>query len=180
MVLANSITAVRMTETYFFFHGYGSQVNAATSIEELQYLASNEVLGNALITAGWLKPLTLLNSSHAMQTLIVHNVLVKRKEPLDQFRKGLESLGNLDLIKSQPDLMDSYFQNTLWVALTSQQVIECLHFQVEDKDKEAKTFLIRAIQDLENGWCGDDYLSHDINQVCVNMNDAGSAVTASL
>ena len=154
-----------MTETYFFFHGHGSQVNAATSIEELQYLASNEVLGNALITAGWLKPLTLLNSNHAMQTLIVHDVLVKRKEPLDQFRKGLETLGILDLIKSQPHLMGSYFQNTLWVALTSQQVIECLHFQVEDNDKVAKTFLVRAIQDLENGWCGDDYLSHDINCV---------------
>lgn len=165
MVLANSITAVRMTETYFFLHGHGSQVNAATSIEELQCLASNEVLGNALITAGWLKPLTLLNSNHAMQTLIVHDVLVKRKEPLDQFRKGLETLGILDLIKSQPHLMGSYFQNTLWVALTSQQVIECLHFQVEDNDKVAKTFLVRAIQDLENGWCGDDYLSHDINCV---------------
>ena len=61
--------------------------------------------------------------------------------------------------------MGSYFQNTLWVALTSQQVIECLHFQVEDNDKVAKTFLVRAIQDLENGWCGDDYLSHDINCV---------------
>ena len=96
-----------------------------------------------------------------MQTLIVHDVLVKRKEPLDQFRKGQETLGILDLIKSQPDLMVSYFQNTLWVALTSQQVIECLHFQVEDNDKVV-TFLVRAIQDLENGWCADDYLSHNI------------------
>lgn len=74
-------------------------------MEELQHLASNEVLGNALITAGWLRPLTLLNSNHAMQTLIVHDVLVKRKEPLDHFRKGLETLRILDLIKSQPDLM---------------------------------------------------------------------------
>ena len=105
MVLANSIAAVRMTETYFFFHGHCSQVNAATGIEELQYLACNEVLGNALITAGWLKPLTLLNSNHAIQTLIVHDVLVKRKEPLDQFRKGLETLGILDLaqITARPD-----------------------------------------------------------------------------
>ena len=92
-----------------------------------------------------------------MQTLIAHDVLVKRKEPLDQFRKGLETLGILDLIKSQPHLMGSYFQNTLGVALTCQQVIECLHFQVKDKDKVAKAFLLRAIQDLENGWCADDY-----------------------
>ena len=81
-----------------------------------------------------------------MQTLIAHGVLVKCKEPLDHFRKGLETLGIPALIKSQPDLMGSYFQNTLRVALTSQQVIEYLHFQVVEKDKVAKTFLVQAIQ----------------------------------
>ena len=98
-------------------------MNAAASVEELQQVASNEFLGNALITAGWLKPLTVLNQNHAMQTLIEHDVLTKRKEPLDQFSKGLETLGIRSLIQSQTDLMGTYFLNTLQVALTSQEVI---------------------------------------------------------
>lgn len=40
------------------------------------------------------------------------------------------------------------------VALTSQEVIECLDFRDEDKDREAKQFIVLAIQNLENGLCG--------------------------
>lgn len=61
-------------------------MNAASNDDELEQVAENEFLGNALITAGW------LHRHHAMQTLIVHDVLRKRKEPLDQFCKGLEVL----------------------------------------------------------------------------------------
>lgn len=88
-----------------------------------------------------------------MQTLIVHDVQKKRQEPLDQFRKGLETLGILGLIKSHPDLMGAYFLNTWQAALTSQEVLECLEFQEEDNDKEANYFLVKAIQNLENGLC---------------------------
>lgn len=54
-----------------------SQVTAAAGNEDLQEVANDEFLGNALIIAGWLKPLTILNRNHAMQTLIVHDVLKK-------------------------------------------------------------------------------------------------------
>ena len=43
------------------------------------------------IRAGWLMPLTLSNRNIAQQNLIVHEVLIKRKEAMDQFCKGLMS-----------------------------------------------------------------------------------------
>lgn len=131
-------------------------MTAAAGSEDLQEVANDEFLGNALINLKLklkLKPLTILNRNHAMQTLIVHDVQKKRQEPLDQFRKGLETLGILGLIKSHPDLMGAYFLNTWQAALTSQEVLECLEFQEEDNDKEANYFLVKAIQNLENGLC---------------------------
>ena len=62
------------------------------------------------------------------------------------------TLGILGLIKSHPDLMGTYFLNTWQAALTSQEVLECLEFQ-EDNDKETNYFLVKAIQNLENGLC---------------------------
>lgn len=73
-------------------------MTAAAGSEDLQEVANDEFLGNALINLKLkLKPLTILNRNHAMQTLIVHDVQKKRQEPLDQFRKGLETLGILGL-----------------------------------------------------------------------------------
>ena len=65
----------------------------------------NGVLVDALVNAGWLNNLTIGNRNLAMQTFMVHFVLQKRKEPLDQLCKGLKTLGVLDLIRAQPDLM---------------------------------------------------------------------------
>ena len=52
-------------------------MTAAAGNEDLQEVANHEFLGNALITAGWLKPVTILDRNHAMHTLIVHDVLKK-------------------------------------------------------------------------------------------------------
>ena len=46
-------------------------------LKKKQQKKNNEFLGNALITSGWLKPLTILNRDHWMQTLIVQDVLKK-------------------------------------------------------------------------------------------------------
>ena len=110
----------------------------------------------------------MLNRNHAMQTLTVHDVLKKRQEPLDQFRKRLETLGILDLIKSHPDLMGAYFLNTWQAALTSQEVLECLEFQEEDNDKEANYFL-KAIQNLRMV-CVEMLYNND-DDVCLHVYD---------
>ncbi|KAK2556232.1 G2/M phase-specific E3 ubiquitin-protein ligase [Acropora cervicornis] len=76
------------------------QVTAAKSEEELVSLKQNGVLVDSLVNAGWLNNLTLTNRNLAMQTFMVHLVLQKRKEPLDQLCKGLKTLGVLDLVRA--------------------------------------------------------------------------------
>ena len=128
------------------------QVNAAISDDDiLQIQNDHDFLGNALVTAGWLQPLKMNNRVLAMQALIVHDVLTKRKEPLDQFCKGLKTPGICDLIKSEPELMQAYFLRSAQVPLTSHDLINCLDIDEEDKDKKAKQFLDQAIKNLEKG-----------------------------
>lgn len=128
-------------------------MNAATSDDDiLQIQNDHEFLGNSLITAGWLQPLTMKTRDLAMQALIVHDILTKRKKPLDQFCKGLKTLGFYDLTKSQPDLMQAYVPSSAQVPFTGQDVIKCLDIDKGDKDKKAKQFLDQAIWNLEKGW----------------------------
>ena len=49
---------------------------------------------------------------HAMQTLVVHDALTKRKAAMDQFINRLEVLGIHGLFKLNPKLMEVYFVNT--------------------------------------------------------------------
>lgn len=72
------------------------KVTAAKSEEELVSLKRNGVLVYSFLNAGWLNNLTLGNKNLAMQTFMVHFVLQKRKELLDQLCKGLNTLGVLD------------------------------------------------------------------------------------
>lgn len=85
------------------------KVTAAKSEEELVSLKQNVMLVDSLVHAGWLKDLTLGNRNLAMQTIMVHFVLHKRKEPFFQLCKGLKTLGVLELVKAFPDLMRRYF-----------------------------------------------------------------------
>lgn len=78
---------------------HASQVTDATDMKiDPQQVTNNEILGNALITAGWLRPLTTLNRNHAMQTPTVHDMLKKRQEPLDQ--RHWEFLAESNLIQT--------------------------------------------------------------------------------
>ena len=127
------------------------QVDKASTEDDLQCIVNNEFLTNSLVTAGWLQPLTLFNRHHAMQTLIVHDVLTKRQAPMDQLVKGLETLGVYDLIKSNPDLMKAHFVNTK-LPLTSEVLINNLEFPKNESDKnKTKQLLIQAIKNLEKG-----------------------------
>ena len=56
-----------------------------------------------------MKSVTLANRGIALQNLIIHEVLVKRKEALDQFCKGLQTLGILSAIQTCPEAMKAYF-----------------------------------------------------------------------
>ncbi len=56
-------------------------------------------------SSGWPldRPITLETKSDLLQGLIIEEVLRKRITPLNCFRRGLSSLGLLQLMMSQPD-----------------------------------------------------------------------------
>ena len=97
-------------------------------------------------------PVTPINRYLAMQTLIVHDVLTKRKATMDQFIKGLEVLGVHGLIESNLKLMEAHFVCTQ-APLTSVLLIDNFYFEANIEHKMAKQFLIQAIQNLEKGLC---------------------------
>ena len=43
------------------------------------------------------------------QSLCLHHVILKRKAEIDQFRKGIQSLGTRDAVKKYPALLKEFF-----------------------------------------------------------------------
>ena len=110
-----------------------------------------------LIRAGWLIPLTLSNRNIALQNLIVHEVLIKRKEAMDQFCKGLMTLGIHSAVQGCPELMQKYFiaQPTQLTALHIVDLFANLNVLQEDKKLErARGFLVECIHILEQVFKG--------------------------
>ena len=64
---------------------------------------------------------------------MIHDILVKRKSVLDQFRKGLSTLGFLADMEHNPSLFEEFFVHQ--GVLSNDFVISCLHFQ-ESRDLE--------------------------------------------
>ena len=75
------------------------------------------------------------NKLDVLQSLMIHDILVKRKSILDQFRKGLSTLGFLAEIEHNllPSLFEEFFVHQ--GVLSNDFVISCLHFQ-ESRDLE--------------------------------------------
>lgn len=138
-------------------------MNAASS-EELQTLKNDGILQDLLVNAGWLKDITADNKNLALQVLMVHFILIKRKEPIEQFCKGLKTLGVLDLMRKYPDMMRSYFVKDTSTQLTSADIIGLFRLphstfgstnkSLEDSSTQAYGYLLQGIKKLEEGWCG--------------------------
>lgn len=84
-----------------------------------------------------------------------HDILVKRKSILDQFRKGVSTLGLLKEMEKKPQLFEESFIHKGKV--TQESVANCLHFvNSEDADNESvfqmlQSFVRNAsVQDLED------------------------------
>ena len=67
------------------------------------------------------------NKLDVLQSLMLHDILVKRKSILDQLRKGLSTLGVLAEIEYNPSLFEQFFVNQ--GGLSTDFVLNCLHFQ---------------------------------------------------
>ena len=131
------------------------QVIAAKSEDEIEILKGDGVLFDSLVNAGWLDGISIKNRDLAIQTLMVHFILQKRKVPLDQLCKGLNTLGILKLVKSHPEQMQKYFIKQD-MPLKSEDVIGLLtidrdELPLNDKSSVAHNFLLQGIKKLEQG-----------------------------
>lgn len=114
----------------------------------------NNEMSSMLVTSGWLKPLTLQNRHLALQSVIVHEALLKRKESMDQFCKGLKTLGIHSVIQTFSELMKVYFLAQP-SELTALKLLE-LFSNVEtvqdcENSEKARIFLVECIHTLEKG-----------------------------
>ena len=131
-------------------------MNAAENIEDLAQIKQTTEIMDVLIRAGWLSALNMENRDIALQNLIFYETLTKRKEAMDQFCKGLKTLGMHSAIQRSPELMKGYFISQR-SPLTASKVIdlfEDIHSTHECTDAErARGFLIQSINTLEQGTC---------------------------
>ena len=97
------------------------------------------------------------NKELAIQTLMVYFILEKRKEPLSQFCKGLNTLGILELVRSHPKLMRRYFVQIEEPPFQGEDIISLFSFPdptfepLDEKSSRAHEYLLQGIRKLEKG-----------------------------
>jgi len=73
-----------------------------------------------------------------MQSLMLHNILVRKKSILDQFRQGLSMLGLLDEIERSPQMFEDCFVHKDEVSKES--VAGCLYFADSEDEHAERVF----------------------------------------
>ena len=84
------------------------------------------------------------NKLDVLQSLMLHDVLVKRKSILDQLRKGLSTLGVLAEIEYNPSLFEEFFVHQ--GGLSNDFVLNCLHFQDSCKQNVIEDRVYQMLQ----------------------------------
>ncbi|XP_067024756.1 G2/M phase-specific E3 ubiquitin-protein ligase-like [Acropora muricata] len=121
--------------------------------EELSAITNQSDFLQLMSEAGETRILTPANKLDVLQSLMVFDILVKRKSFLDQFRKGLSTLGLLREMEMNPQLFEECFIHKGKVKQES--VANCLRFD-EDVDSERVLQLLQSfvrnasVQDLED------------------------------
>lgn len=78
------------------------------------------------------------NKLDVLQSLMLHDILVKRKSILDQSRKGLSTLGLLIEMEHNPSLFEECFVHQ--GGLSNDFVVSCLHFQDNQNVREDQVY----------------------------------------
>ena len=84
------------------------QVEDAETNDDVKVIFSVDEASELLYATGFRKAvcdLTLEDTSMIKSSLIDYHCILKVKAEMDQFLEGLTSLGILDAVKSQPDVM---------------------------------------------------------------------------
>ena len=111
---------------------------------------------DSLLTFGWVNSITISNRDIALQNLIIHEVLVKRKEALDQFCHVLQALGVHSAIQACPEAMEIYFvaQPTPLSAAAILELFADIDAVLEcNRCVKARGIFIDCIHTLEAGKC---------------------------
>ena len=122
-------------------------------MEEVTQMTQATEIMDALIRAGWLSALTMENRDMALQNLIQYEALTKRREAMDQFCKGLKTLGIHSAIQASPEVMKGYFiqQPSQLTALKVLGLFGNVNLVQECEAERARGFLVESIHSLEEG-----------------------------
>jgi len=133
------------------------QLNDITSSDELQlYLVENPIVRDVLSTSGWVRNLTMENKCHASQTILVHEVLIKRKVAMDQLRDGLKCLNISSLLQQHPDVMRVYFvkaeEEPLNPGLLVDKVFQNAHqIEADEENEKSRKFFLQSLTTFHSG-----------------------------
>ena len=130
------------------------QVTEANSNEKIQQLVQIQEMADCLLRSGWLKQLILANRDMALQNLIVYEVLVKRREAIDQFCHGLQLLGVRSAAQACSEAMSIYFiaQPSCLSAANILELFANIEASQEcDRCERARNFLVTCVNCLEQG-----------------------------
>ena len=84
------------------------------------------------------------NKLDVPQSLMLHDILVKRKSIIDQLRKSLSTLGVLAEIEDNPSLFEEFFVHQ--GGLSNDFVLNCLHFQDSCKQNVIEDRVYQMLQ----------------------------------
>ncbi|CAH3166093.1 unnamed protein product [Porites evermanni] len=125
--------------------------------DKLNVIAFESGFIRLLSEAGEIRILTADNKLNVRQSLMLHNILVKKKAILDQFRKGLSILGLLDEIQRKPEMFEECF--VYQGIVSNDSVASSLHFPAsEDKNAQRVFQLLQTFFKNCNADGLDDFL----------------------
>ena len=109
---------------------------------------------DAMVAAGWMNQLTVENKGVALWQIVVHENLLKRKTPLDQFIDGLKVSNLHQLLQMHPEQMRPYFTHA--ESTLNKEAIMSLFDNLDSEHHDDATerclgFFIQAIADLKKG-----------------------------
>ena len=124
----------------------------ASTKEELSKILEENDQMEALEAAGWIHVFTVDNKGLAMWQLCVHEVILKRKIALDQFRMGLKVLNFHLLLQHHGKELEPYFVAGETPTLTADIVLaqfSNINEESDDRNEVARQFFKKSVRELD-------------------------------
>lgn len=154
------------------------QLMDVNSYDELGELAKNGEVINLMANCGETSVLQMSTKGKIIQSIVMYEVISKRKMALDQLRKGLITLGVLDEMSKHPHLFESVFTFKP-VELTPAIVRECLKYpdELSDQAQEIKMMMNRFVDQSSSArlmqlmqYCTGSKMMPSVQNFAINVN----------